>query len=330
MIIKSFEIHKIRFELNNIILLYGKNEGLKKEAIKNLFKNLDKVYTYDEKDILENINNFFEIIKSKSLFEEEKFILIKRASDKIAKIIQEIEEIDLQDVKIIIEADNLEKKSKLRVLFEKSKKYVSVAFYPDNNQNLSRVAFNFLKKENISISNESINLIIDKANGDRAILLNELDKIKCFSLNGKKIDNYVISKLTNIIENHSISELVDNCLAKNKKKIINMLNENNFKNEECILITRTFLYKLKKLLKLSKEYEKNKNVELTISSAKPPIFWKDKEVTKQQILKWKSKNINETIFRLNEIETQIKKNLDISINIITDFILNQTSSNPNN
>lgn len=330
MIIKSFEIHKIRFNLNNIILLYGKNEGLKKEAIKNLFKNLDKVYTYDEKDILENINNFFEIIKSKSLFEEEKFILIKRASDKISKIIQEIEEIDLQDVKIIIEADNLEKKSKLRVLFEKSKKYVSVAFYPDNNQNLSRVALNFLKKENISISNESINLIIDKANGDRAILLNELDKIKCFSLNGKKIDNYVISKLTNIIENHSISELVDNCLAKNKKKIINMLNENNFKNEECILITRTFLYKLKKLLKLSKEYEKNKNVELTISSAKPPIFWKDKEVTKQQILKWKSKNINETIFKLNEIETQIKKNLDISINIITDFILNQTSSNPNN
>ena len=325
MIIKSFEIHKIRFNLNNIILLYGKNEGLKKEAIKNLFKNLDKVYTYDEKDILENINNFFEIIKSKSLFEEEKFILIKRASDKISKIIQEIEEIDLQDVKIIIEADNLEKKSKLRVLFEKSKKYVSVAFYPDNNQNLSRVALNFLKKENISISNESINLIIDKANGDRAILLNELDKIKCFSLNGKKIDNYVISKLTNIIENHSISELVDNCLAKNKKKIINMLNENNFKNEECILITRTFLYKLKKLLKLSKEYEKNKNVELTISSAKPPIFWKDKEIIKQQIYKWTTEDIKQLIYKLNETELVIKKNINNSVNIISDFILEQAS-----
>ena len=330
MIIKSFEIHKIRFNLNNIILLYGKNEGLKKEATKKLFNNLDKVYNYDEKDVLENINNFFELIKSKSLFEKEKFILIKRASDKIAKIIQELEGIDLQDIKIIIEADNLEKKSKLRVLFEKSKKYVCVPFYPDSNQNLSKVALDFLRKENISISNESINLIIDKANGDRAILLNELDKMKCFSLNGKKIDSYVISKLTNIIENHSISELVDNCLAKNKKKIINMLNENNFKNEECVLITRTFLYKLKKLLKLSEEYEKNKNVELTISSAKPPIFWKDKEVTKQQILKWKSKNINEAIFKLNEIETQIKKNLDISINIITDFILNQTSSKSNN
>ena len=133
-------------------------------------------------------------------------------------------------------------------------------------------------------------------------------------------------KITNLIENHSISELVDNCLAKNNKKIINILNENNFNNEDCILITRSLLNKSKRVLQLVKEFENNKNIELTISSAKPPIFWKEKEITKQQIYKWKSESIKQLIFALSDIELQIKKNINNSINLITDFILHQSSS----
>ena len=131
-------------------------------------------------------------------------------------------------------------------------------------------------------------------------------------------------------ENHSIFELIDNCLAKNKTKIISILNENNFSNEDCIMIVRSFIIKSKKLLALSKTYETNKNINLTISSAKPPIFWKEKEITKQQILKWSSKNIKQLIYSLSETELQIKKNINNSINLITDFILFQSSSTTNN
>ena len=131
-------------------------------------------------------------------------------------------------------------------------------------------------------------------------------------------------------ENHSISELIDNCLAKNKKKIIKILNENNFNSEDCILITRTFLNKSKKILKLLTEFKINKNIELTISSAKPPIFWKDKEITKQQIQKWTPENIKKLIYKLSVIELLIKRNLDSSVNIITDFVLDQASTNSNN
>ena len=148
-------------------------------------------------------------------------------------------------------------------------------------------------------------------------------------MNGKKLNAENILKLTNLIENHSISELVDNCLAKNKKKIINILNENNFNNEDCIMITRTFLLKSKKILNLSSEFTSNKNIDLTISSAKPPIFWKDKEITKQQIYKWTPENIKQLIYRLNEIELLVKKNINNSINLVTDFILDQSSSNIN-
>ena len=286
MIIKSFETTKIELDKNKFVLLYGKNNGFKSEVTNNLLKDKIEIKKYEEKEILENTNIFLENIFSKSLFENEKIIIIKRVTDKILKIIEELKEKNIEDVKIILNADVLEKKSKLRSFFEKSKEHVCVAFYPDTNQVLSKLAYNFFNQKKISISPANINLIVNKCNGDRETLFNELDKIEYFSKSGKKITEENIIKLTNLIENHSISELVDNCLAKNKQKIINILNENNFNNEDCIMITRSFLLKSKKILKLCSEFKSNKNIDLTISSAKPPIFWKDKEITKQQIYKW--------------------------------------------
>ena len=330
MIIKSYELNKINLEQSKFVLFYGKNEGLKNDSTNNLLKNKENITKYEEKEIFENINIFLENVFSKSLFENEKIIIIKRVTDKILKVIEEIEDKNIEDVRIILNADVLEKKSKLRSFFEKSKKYVCVAFYPDTNQILSKLTYNFFNQKKISISPANINLIVNKCNGDRETLFNELDKIEHFSKNGKKITEESIIKLTNLIENHSISELVDNCLAKNEKKIINILNENNFGNEDCIIITRSFLLKSKKILKLSNEFKSNKNIDLTISSAKPPIFWKDKEITKQQIYKWTPEKIKQLIYRLNEIELLVKKNINNSINLITDFILDQSSSNTNN
>ena len=329
MIIKSNEVNKINLEINKLILFYGKNEGLKNEATSILIKKNVEVTKYEEKEILDNKNNFIESLLSKSLFDEEKIIIIRRATDKIIKIIDEINSKNIDNVNIIFNADNLEKKSKLRSFFEKEKKSICVAFYPDTNQTLSRLTYDYLKKKKILISSKNINLVVDRSNGDREVLLNELNKIEFFCKNGKKITQENIAKLTNLIENHSVSELIDNCLAKNKKRIIDILNENNFNNDDCVLIIRTFLNKSKKILKLSIEFETNKNIDLTISSAKPPIFWKDKEITKQQIYKWSPKKIKKLIYKLGERELLIKKNINNSINLITDFILDQASSTNN-
>ena len=330
MIIKSFEINKINLDSNNLFLLYGKNEGFKNEVTKNILKSRNNILYYEEKEILENEDNFVENLLTKSLFDDEKIIIIKRATDKILKVLEEITEKNIKDIKIILDADVLEKKSKLRSFFEKDKKLVCVPFYPDNDQTISKLAYNFLNNKKISLSPSNINLIVSKCSGDREALVNELQKIEYFGKNGKKINNENIAKLINLSENHSISELIDNCLAQNKKKIISILNENNFSNEDCIMIIRSFIMKAKKLLVLSKTFETNKNIDLTISSAKPPIFWKEKEITKQQIQKWKPKNIKNLIYALSETELQIKKNINNSINFITDFILFQSSSAANN
>ena len=326
MIKKTLDI-KNHLSKEKLFLFYGANEGFKNEKINNILSEIDneKIYKYEEKEILDNVNSFFEKILSQSLFEDQKFIVIKRATDKIVNLIIEILEKKIDDIKIIINAGVLEKKSKLRNLCEKNNDCVCVAFYPDNYLTLSNYTNDFLRKQKILISASNINMIINKCNGDRGFLLNELEKIVFYCKNGKKLTQEDIIKLVNLSENHSIIELINSCLVKNKKKTIKILNENNFNNEDCILIARTFLNKLKKILKLSNNFEKNKNVELTISTAKPPIFWKDKEITKKQLKIWKSDKIKELIYNLNEIEFQIKKNINNSIALITDFILEQSS-----
>jgi len=329
MIIKSFNIFKLKPE-NNFFLIYGKNDGLKTEIINNLLKNKKEKTIYEEKEILDNSENFIEEVLTKSLFEDEKIILIKRVSEKILKIIEKLNEKKFEDLTIIIDSDNLDKRSKLRSFFEKDKNYICIPVYSDNEQTLNKLAYNFLNKQKILISQENLNLVINKCNGDRSALENELNKIKYFSKNKKKISTEEIIKLINLSENHSISDLVDNCLSQNKKKTINILNENNFSNEDCILILRTFLSKSKKILSLSKEFNKNNNIELTISSAKPAIFWKDKDIVKQQIFRWSPDNIKKLIYELLEIEYVVKKNLNNSVNLITDFILGLISRKSNN
>ena len=330
MILKFYETNKINLNHNKIILLYGKNEGLKKETINILIKSKNiEISNFDEKDILENFDSFIESIGSRSLFKEEKIIIIKRSTEKSLNIIKEIENKNLEDVMIILNADNLDKKSKLRSFFEKDKKYVCLAFYPDNEETLSKLAYSFLREKKILLSPSSINLIIRRSNGNRETLLNELIKIESFTMSKKQLNTQEIIKLTNLVENHSVSELIDNCLAKNTKKTFNILNENNFNNDDCILITRIFLNKSKKILRLAEEFQSNNNLELTISKAKPPIFWKDKDITKQQIKEWNPENLKKLIYRLNEIELDIKKNINNSIHLVTNFILEQLSTKSN-
>ena len=330
MILKTFELNKIE---NSTIfyLLYGKNEGLKAECINEILKKDNgKIFRYEERELKDETESFYENILSGSLFENNKIIIINRASDKIYEVIQNLIDRNINNIKIILNAGILETKSKLRSLFEKNKNLVCIPTYPDNHDTLSRLITFFLKKENISISQQNINLIIEKSNGDRNILNNELNKIKNYSKNKKKITSAEILKLINLSENYALSELIDNCLAKNKSKTINILNENNYNAEDSIVILRTFLSKAKRILKLAIQLDLNKDINKTINSAKPPIFWKEKEIVKVQLEKWKPNKIEDLIKDLNDIELKIKQNYNNSTLIITNFILEKSFTEINN
>ena len=324
MIIKAYEHQKIKKIKNNIFLFYGENDGYKSHVINSIFIDNYKgnVERFDESEILNNFENFISSLINKSFFDDLKLIIISRVSEKIVKLIDELLDRKINDVTIVLNASNLEKKSKLRSIFEKDKKLICVPFYKDDNRTLVQIANNFFKNNKISISQEIVNLIVERSSGDRINLNNELNKISLFLLNKEKINIDEVIKLTNLAENYSISELADNCLSKNIKKINKIFNENAFSVDDCIIIVRNLLSKTKRLLEIKKINNSNKNIEQVISDYKPPIFWKDKEIVKNQASKWNLKDTEKLIYKIHDIELMVKKNYYSSLNIISDFILN--------
>jgi len=324
MILKSFNLKKYLIKSNtNIFLLYGENTGLIDQTIKDIFLPIfpKSVSNYDESEILRDIENFKSVLFNKSFFENEKLIIINRGTDKILSIIEELIEKKTQDIKVIIKSNFLEKKSRLRKFFEKDENTVIVAYYEDSYQTLYQLVQNFFKEKKLSISSENINLIIDRSKTNRNNIRTELEKILIFSKNKTTVQTKDLVKLINLSENHDISELVDQCLSKNKKKTINILNENNLNTDENILILRSFLNKLKRLKKLRINLEENKNIEQVLSSFRPQIFWKDKNVIKQQLNNMSLVEINYLIKKINKLELEIKKNFLLSNQIMTNFIL---------
>jgi len=326
MILKHFEVKKTKLSDKNYFLLYGNNRGLIEETIENLKKTINKnIYHYEESEIINNLENFYESILNKTFFDNQKLIIIKRVSDKFYKIIEEIISKNVEDISIILTSDNLDKRSKLRSFFEKNYNTICIPFYEDNVETLAIIANNFIKEKKINLSQQNLNLIIDRARGNRLNLKNELEKIELLAKTQKIIDINHILKLSNLSENYDFSELIDSSLLKNKKKLIKILNENNFAPEDCIIILRILLSKLKRLLKIKSLYKTNKNVDGIINQYKPPIFWKEKEIIKQQINIWSYEEIKNLIIETNNIEYLIKKNPQSAVISITNFVLDSAA-----
>ena len=328
MIIKTFEINKKKFDKENFFLIYGENEGHKNEIIKFLEKNFNRnIEKYDEAQIISNNELFYEKMFNQSLFEKEKIVIINRCSDKIYEIIENIIEKKNSDIKVILNANILEKKSKLRNLFEKSRELVIVPTYKDNSITLADIAKKFFSNYKISISQETINLLVNRCNGDRGHLKSELDKILIYIHGKKSINLEEIYKLTNLAENFNINELVDTALSKNSQKTSDIINESNYKSDDGILILRTFLQKAKRLLNLYEKLNENSSLDGLVDNYKPPIFWKDKPIVKKQLENWSKSKIENLIININKTEIFLKKNSSVSLMLVFNFIYETAERN---
>ena len=323
MIIKSFEVDKLKSLNLGIHLIYGNNEGLKEDILNNYYlKNFNgDLLKYDEQDVLSNKDEFISNLLTKSLFESKKIIIISRATEKLYDLIVDILEREISEIKIIIKSKNLEKKSKLRSIFEKEKRLICTPVYEDDTKSLSYVIQNFLRENQLNLSQEIKNILIERSGGDRINLKNELSKLKNLSIS-RKLNIEDVLKLSNLAENYSVFELGDNYLAKNSKKVSTILNENNYSDEDCILIIRTILSKSKRLLKIRNEIDNNTNIDQVLSGFKPSIFWKEKDIVKKQAQSWTTEEIKEIIYKVNNLEVLVKKNSTNSMLFVSNFVSN--------
>jgi len=327
MIIKSYEIKKNKesFQKNNFFLIYGENLGLKKD-IKNFItaeikqKSDDiEMMSFYENEILDNDNNFYNSAYSGSLFGNKKIISIYEATDKIIKKIIDVYDKYPENIFLIIFTDILEKKSKLRDFFEKNKKTICIPCYQDSEKNLTIIAQSELKKNNIVLSRETINLLIEKSNCDRNNLRNEIEKIKSYALNKNKIGLDEIKELINFSGEIKSDILVNECLSGNipqYKKIVSELYINTINQ---IMLLRIMSNKIQRLLRIKKQENKSNHIDSLINASKPQIFWKEKPLVKRQLSIWSLDDLKKIIDDINNTELLCKKNPQISNAIFFNF-----------
>ena len=308
MISKSYLIeNNEKFLLeNNCILFYGENLGLKRD-FKNKLKVLKpkklSINLYQDQ-VLRDINILINELSNLSLFEENKIIFIEDASDKILTILEEIEK-KILDNKVILFANNLDKKSKLRNYFEKSKKLQTVACYPDNDISLKKILMNKLNGFK-NLSQNNINLILEKSNNDRIKLYNEIDKILIF-FQQKTLDTNKLEILLDANINEDFNTLKDAAFLGNKINTNRLLSDTNLDNEKSAYYLNLINQRLIKLREIQ-DNSKDSDLETAINNIKPPIFWKDKPNILSQLKMWNQNKIMQVLDSTYEIEKKIKSN----------------------
>ena len=329
MIIKSYEVQKNSSNLSkyNFYLLYGENVGLKndiRDIIKIATKQKDdkiEILSLYENEILNNEENFYNFVYSGSLFGNKKIITIFEATDKIIKKICNVFDKSPENILVIIFSGILEKKSKLRNFFEKSKETICIPCYLDSEKDLEIIAQSEFRKNNISLSRDAINLLIEKSNSDRNNLRNEIEKIKSYSLNKKNLELNEIKSLINFSGDYKSDILVNECLCGNisqYKKIISELYVNTFSQ---ILLLRILSNKAQRLLKIKEQKNESNNLDNLINDAKPSIFWKEKPLVKKQLSLWSLNELKKMVSGINNTELLCKKNPQISKAIFFNFFL---------
>ena len=323
MILKSYIVEQDVSILNKFqaFLFYGENDGVK-DDVKLQLKELNKdheIITFFENEIIKNKNILYENIINESLFNKSKIIFIYSTTDKIYKEISEGLKKNNSNLKICIFAETLDKKSKLRTLFEKDKKLAVIPCYEDNDRTL----INYISKELNGfkgITGELINLIITNSNSNRKIIQIELTKIKEF-FSDKIINKGHLSEILNIKNNSNFDKIRDNVLIGKNDKVNGLLSEIDFLPEDSFLYLNSLNYRILKLIEIKKTSKEFSDDEETLNKIKPPIFWKDKPIYLQQLKKWDLKKLVKAANEIGETEVLMKKNSQIRNDIVIKDLL---------
>ncbi len=311
-----------------VFLFYGENEGLKNEFKKKLkieYSNYE-IINYFQEELIKNIESFFNEINNKSLFKKEKIIFIDQVNDKILEIIKEVEE-SIQDERVFIFSSLLDKRSKLRSYFEKSKNFGISACYQDNEITIKKIIVEQLKKFK-GFNNQIVNTILLSTGLDRNRVNNEIEKINCCFQN-KELELNKIESLLNLRLNDDFDELKDEAINGNKFNTNKLLSETVFENENMIFYINSINQRINKLFEIEREKKQQKNIETIVSNIKPPIFWKDKPKVLEQSRKWNSDKLNKALQKTYKVELALKSNAAIKKDLLIKNLLVELCADAN-
>ena len=323
MILKSYIVEKSINTLKKYksVLLYGENDGIKddiKNKLKILYQDTDIINLFQD-EIIKNRNILFENANNASLFNDKKTIFIHEASDKILDEITEVLEKENKTVELFLLSSIMDKKSKLRNLYEKEATLAALPCYEDTDRTLILYIGEELK-ELRGVTQEIINLIISNSNKERKLIKNEIEKIKCCFSN-KIVEKDELEELLNIKVNNSFDELRDSALLGSENNFNKNIGQTEFLPEENFFFINSLNLRVAKLIEIQKLNENYKNVETSIDNIKPKIFWKEKPIFIKQLQKWNLTKLQRILKEICETEIIMKQNAQIRNDLLIKKLL---------
>ncbi len=325
MIFKSFGTISKEIINKPFVLLYGENPSLIHEIENNILIKIkeEKSFTikkYQEEYLIQNEDIFNQMINSNNLFEDDEIYIISKTTDKILQIFNE--EIAAQNnKKIVFLTENLTKKSKLRNLAESSNYFACIACYHDTPEQLQSLLIQKLKNMQINVSREFINSLFEINSLNRQDINDAVDKILLIK-KSSNIDENKLKELFHSSTDNNNFEIVNDCLLGNKKNINIALNNIYAQGINFNEILSALKYKINKLLEIVESNTDSKNINQLVESFRPAIFWKEKNIVKDQLNRWSKKELEILLDQIFDIEIQCKKNYDVSTVILQNFVIN--------
>ncbi len=302
-----------------LFLFFGENLGYKIDIQKKLrltYKGYEFL-KFSQDEILKNESIIFNEVNNVSLFTSKKIFVIDQVNDKLSSIVEDIsKKIDTNI--LFLFAEILDKKSKIRNYFEKSKECAAIACYSDNQITIKKIIMERLKEYD-GLNTNIINSLIENCGLDRIKLNNELNKISLY-FKDKKIDQNQLEILLNTNYNDDLNLLKDTILIGDKLKTNKLLSETVIDNEKNFFIMNLINQRLRKLLEI-KRLTINNNIINALEKIKPPIFWKDKENFLKQNKIWDEKKIRNVLAKTYDLEVSIKSNSIINATTYTKKVI---------
>jgi DNA polymerase III subunit delta len=328
MIFKSFGLNFKDLLKQNFILLYGENLSLISEIETKITleakNNLNlSIKRYQEEYLLQNPEVFDQLINSDSLFDEKELTIIGKSTDKILDMLNE-NSAKINEKKLVFLSDSLTKKSKLRSLAESSMNFACIACYTDTQEQLQAILAQKLKDNKVVVSREFVSSIFEINSLNRQDINDAIDKIQLI----KKSSELNEETLKDIFHSSTESdnfEIINFCLLGDKKNInktlVNIYAQGINFNE----ILSVLKYKVNKLIEILESNTNNTNIGQLVDAYKPPIFWKEKNIVKEQLKRWSKLELDRLMDIIFETETSCKKNYEISTTILQQFIVSTSS-----
>ena len=310
------------------ILVYGPDAG----HVDEVSRKIGKSHVEDLRDPFQVEEIGFNLAKedpallsdaimSLSMTGGNRLVIVRECTDALASTLEEIGRFELTEAKLLILAGSLSPRSKLRKVFEESKRLGALPCYTDQEGDLKSLIQATMDDAGISIKPDAMDYLISHLGSDRLTTRAELDKLILYAGADDKLDLQSVVELVGDGGPMVLDAIAWGVADANIETLLLALNRYDSTSQNPISCLRTTISHFQKLRTARTLLDQGYSPKDAAASLRPPIFWNKVPQFQKQLTQWSIQQINGALNRLSEAEALCKTTGYPSMTIASQILL---------